>query len=121
MTSRLEDVFAQRVRAVASERGLPLSHVADRAGIARSHFWLLLDGTVSTSLGVVQRIAEVLQVPALDLLRDAPAVGPIVVRATSKRTPREASYAAANPVKASGGSAKTQSKPKATTKQRTRR
>lgn len=68
MKPRLEDVLGRRLREVAAQRKLPLSHVADRAGIARSHFWLVLDGEVSTSLAVVQKLAEVLGVRPTELL-----------------------------------------------------
>jgi transcriptional regulator with XRE-family HTH domain len=79
--SRLESVLARRLREVAKEKRVPLSHVADRAGVARSYFWLLLDGSNSATLAIVQRIAEALDVEPLALLgkerddarqRDAP-------------------------------------------------
>jgi transcriptional regulator with XRE-family HTH domain len=65
----LERVLARRIRAVAAERGLPLSHLADRAGMARSHLWALTSETRSATLGMVQRLAAVLEVEPLDLLR----------------------------------------------------
>lgn len=68
MPARLEQVFARRLRQVAKEKGVPLSHVADRAGVARSYFWLLLDESSSPTLAAVQRIAEALEVEPLTLL-----------------------------------------------------
>lgn len=49
-------------------KGLALSHLADRAGIARSYLWLLLDGAGSVTLATVQRLADVLGVEPLELL-----------------------------------------------------
>lgn len=47
---------------------MPLSHVADRAGIARSHVWALLRAERSATLAMVQRLADVLKVDPLALL-----------------------------------------------------
>jgi transcriptional regulator with XRE-family HTH domain len=69
--ARLEDLLAKRLRQVAKEKGVPLSHVADRAGLARSYFWLLLDGSSSATLAAVQRLAEALEVEPLTLLSGA--------------------------------------------------
>lgn len=71
MKSRLEQVLARRIREVAKAKGLALSHLADRAGIARSYLWLLLDGESSATLETIQRLADVLDVEALELLRPA--------------------------------------------------
>jgi transcriptional regulator with XRE-family HTH domain len=65
---RLEKVLARRLREVAAQKGIALSHVADRAGVARSYFWRLLDGSSSATLAAVQRIAEALDVEPLALL-----------------------------------------------------
>lgn len=50
---------------------MPLSHVADHAGIARSHIWALLRAERSATLAMVQRLAEVLAVEPLALLTPA--------------------------------------------------
>lgn len=68
MRSRLENVLAKRLRELSREKRIPLSHVADRAGVSRSYFWLLLDGENSATLALVQRIAEALDVEPLELL-----------------------------------------------------
>jgi transcriptional regulator with XRE-family HTH domain len=66
--SRLEDVLARQLRELAREKRIPLSHVADRAGVSRSYFWLLLDGENSATLSLVQKIADALDVEPLTLL-----------------------------------------------------
>ena len=68
MKARLEDILARRLREISAEKSLPLSHVADRAGVARSYLWRLLDGKSSGTLDVVQRIADVLECEPLELL-----------------------------------------------------
>jgi transcriptional regulator with XRE-family HTH domain len=55
---------------MAAHRGVPLSHVADRAGLARSYFWLLLEARSSATLSVLQRLADVLEVEPTALLVD---------------------------------------------------
>jgi transcriptional regulator with XRE-family HTH domain len=87
--ARLELVFARRLRQVAKEKGIPLSHVADRAGVARSYFWLLLDGSSSPTLASVQRLAEALEVEPLALLSGATRDAPTAPAARSKRPPAE--------------------------------
>jgi transcriptional regulator with XRE-family HTH domain len=69
--SRLEDVLTRRLRELAKDKHIPLSHVADRAGVSRGYFWLLLVGENSATLAVVQRIADALGVEpiAFTLLR----------------------------------------------------
>jgi transcriptional regulator with XRE-family HTH domain len=46
-----------------------LTHLADRAGIGRSHLWRLLNGEASATLDVVDKIAVALDVISIDLLR----------------------------------------------------
>lgn len=70
MAGRLEETLARRLRELARTKHVALSHVADRAGVSRSYFWLLLDGENSATLAVVQRIAEALEVEPLSLLAD---------------------------------------------------
>jgi len=66
----LEQTLARRIREVAADKGIPISHIADRAGIARSHLFALLRGDRSPTLSLIQRIALVLDVDPLELLRD---------------------------------------------------
>jgi hypothetical protein len=65
---RLEQTLAARLRELAKERGMPISHVADRCGMAHSYFWQILTARASASLSVVQRLAEALDVDPLVLL-----------------------------------------------------
>ena len=62
----LRSVLARRLRAVADERGVALTHVADRAGIGRSHMWRLLNGEAAATLDVVDKLATALGVPAIE-------------------------------------------------------
>ncbi len=72
MARRLEDVLAQRVRELASQKTLPISHVADRCGLAHSYFWRILTAKASATLGVVQRLADALEVDPIELLVASP-------------------------------------------------
>jgi transcriptional regulator with XRE-family HTH domain len=56
------------LREVAAERGLALTHVADRAGIGRSHLWRLLNADASATLDAVEKVADALDVEPLALL-----------------------------------------------------
>lgn len=64
----LRRVLARRLREVAAERDVALTHVADRAGIARSHMWRLLNGEAAATLDAVDKIAAALDVASIDLL-----------------------------------------------------
>jgi transcriptional regulator with XRE-family HTH domain len=64
----LRAVLARRLRAVASDKGIPLTHLADRAGIGRSHMWRILNGEASATLDVVDKLASALDLPPLALL-----------------------------------------------------
>lgn len=75
MTS-LAETFACQVRAVARDREIPLSHVADRAGVARSHLWAVLKLERSPTLGLVERLAEALSVEPISLLVPGDQKGP---------------------------------------------
>jgi len=68
----LRAVLARRLRAVAAEQGIALTHVADRAGIGRSHMWRLLNGEASATLDAVDKLAAALNVAAVELLDDVP-------------------------------------------------
>jgi transcriptional regulator with XRE-family HTH domain len=64
--------LARRLRELSTERGIALTHLADRAGIGRSHLWRLLNGEAAATLDVVDKLASALDVASLDLLNDAP-------------------------------------------------
>ncbi len=61
-----------RIRECAEARGVQLSHVADRAGVSRSHFWDVLAGRKSPTLKWLVAVAEALEVDAGDLLASTP-------------------------------------------------
>jgi transcriptional regulator with XRE-family HTH domain len=71
--TRLERILARRLREVCEVKHVPLSHLADRAGVARSHVFALLKCERSASLGMVELLAETLGVDPLELLRGEPA------------------------------------------------
>jgi transcriptional regulator with XRE-family HTH domain len=89
---RLEQVLARRIREVATARGMPISHVADRCGMAHSYFWRLLNAKASATLAVVQRLADALEVEPIALLAGAGQVagGPTVERGRRARVERVA-------------------------------
>ena len=66
----LRAVLARRLRAVAVDKGIALTHVADRAGIGRSHLWRILNGEASATLDVVDKLSMALDVSSLELLTD---------------------------------------------------
>lgn len=82
---RLERVLARRIRELAGARALPMSHVADQAGIARSHIWAVLNAERSATLALVQRLADVLAVDPLELLKGEPARLPATRRGSKSR------------------------------------
>jgi transcriptional regulator with XRE-family HTH domain len=51
-----------RIRDLADERGLALSILADRAGVARGHFFRVLGGYASPTVAWLARLAVVLEV-----------------------------------------------------------
>lgn len=64
----LRAVLARRLRTVAADKGIAMTHVADRAGIGRSHLWRLLNGEASATLDVVDKLAGALEVASAELL-----------------------------------------------------
>jgi transcriptional regulator with XRE-family HTH domain len=60
---------ADRIRRVAGERGIALSHLADRASVSRTQLWYVLRGKSSPTLEWLQKIAAVLNVRVIDLLQ----------------------------------------------------
>ena len=67
-TSELQRRLARRIRDLAKERGIPLTHLADQSGTSRSHLWNILNGTRSPTLEWMARIAAALDVDTADLL-----------------------------------------------------
>lgn len=65
----LHQRVVRRIREVAAERRIPLTHLPDRAGVSRSHFWDVLGGRKSPTLHWLGRIADALGVDASELLK----------------------------------------------------
>lgn len=61
--------LAKNIRARARELDIPLTHVADRAGVGRANFWTVLKGTSSPTLKWIVKVAATLQCDAAELLR----------------------------------------------------
>jgi transcriptional regulator with XRE-family HTH domain len=64
--------LARRIREWAAVRKIPVSHLPDRADVARSHFWEVLAGRKSPTLAWIGRIATALEVDAAELLARDP-------------------------------------------------
>lgn len=62
------EVIAERIREVAEERDLPLSHLADLAGVSRAHLWRVLNVETACTVEWVAAIADVLEVEPYELL-----------------------------------------------------
>jgi transcriptional regulator with XRE-family HTH domain len=58
----------EHIRELAKERGIVISHLPDRADVARSHFWDVLAGRKSPTLSWLERIADALEVDVWELL-----------------------------------------------------
>ena len=52
------------------EKKISLSHLPDRAGVARSHFWEVLGGRKSPTLTWIAKVAGALDIDAGELLRN---------------------------------------------------
>jgi hypothetical protein len=51
-----------RIPTLADQAGIPISHIPDRDGVARSHFWNVLKGETSPSLRWLVQVAEIFEV-----------------------------------------------------------
>ncbi len=65
-------VVVAHIKAIASERNLALSYIADLAGVARSHFWEVIAGRRSPTLQWVERVASALDLDATSLFSPLP-------------------------------------------------
>jgi transcriptional regulator with XRE-family HTH domain len=63
-----------RIRELAGERGMALSHLADRAGVGRTQLGYVLRGRKSPTLSWLVKIAAALDVDISELLREPPRV-----------------------------------------------
>lgn len=57
-----------KIRSLAVRRGVPITHLPDRAGVGSGHFWRVLNGTASPTVAWLERIASVLEVEVADLV-----------------------------------------------------
>jgi transcriptional regulator with XRE-family HTH domain len=61
---------AARIRELAADRSLALSHLADRAGVGRTHLGYVMSGKRSPTLSWLVKIASALDVDPIELLRE---------------------------------------------------
>ena len=57
-----------RIKEVAEAKNLPLSHVADRAAVSRTHLFDVLGGRKSPTLTFLKKVADALGVDASELV-----------------------------------------------------
>ena len=60
--------LVRKIKATAKKQRMPISHLPDHAGVARSHFWDVLAGRKSPTLAWVSKIAAALDVDGGDLV-----------------------------------------------------
>ncbi len=60
--TELQNQLVDALRRVADEQRVVLSHLPDRAGVSRSHFWDVLKGRKSPTLEWVEKVATSLEV-----------------------------------------------------------
>ena len=65
--------LSQNIRRLAKARKIPLTHLADRAGVSRAELFNVLKGERSPTLRWVEAVAAALEVPVADLVREPPA------------------------------------------------
>lgn len=68
----LQRRVVRRVREIANEHGIPISHLPDHAAVARSHFWNVMAGKKSPTLRWLGKVADALNVDAEELLARRP-------------------------------------------------
>lgn len=66
--SEVHQRVVDRIRAIAEERGITVTHLPDRAAVGRSHFWDVMAGRSSPTLAWLVRVAEALDVDVGDLV-----------------------------------------------------
>lgn len=60
---------AQRIRDAAKRKGLPLTRLADDAGVSRAHLWTILNGDSGASIDFLAKLALVLNIDPDELVR----------------------------------------------------
>ena len=71
----LHTAMVAKIRSLAEKRGVPITHLPDRAGVGAGHFWRVLNGTASPTVAWLERIAAVLEVEVADLVAAPPNAG----------------------------------------------
>jgi transcriptional regulator with XRE-family HTH domain len=64
----LHERVTSRIRELAEERRISVTHLPDRAGVGRSHFWGVMGGRSSPTLEWLARVAAALEVDVGDLV-----------------------------------------------------
>jgi len=60
--------IARNIRARAEERGIPITHLPDRAGVSRSTMFGVLKGDVSPTVRWLKQLADALDCDVADLV-----------------------------------------------------
>lgn len=68
----LHQRVVDRIRKLADERGIPITHLPERARVGRSHFFGVMAGSSSPTLTWLARIAAALEVDVEDLVAASP-------------------------------------------------
>lgn len=68
---RLRQIFAQNLRRLRTERQLSQEALADQAGIDRTYVSALERERYSASLDTIEKLAQVLKVDAIELIKAA--------------------------------------------------
>ena len=66
----LKRLFARRVKQLAKERNIKISHLPDCAALSRAQFYRILGGQSSATLKQIGRLAKALNVPPSELLKE---------------------------------------------------
>lgn len=60
---------AQRIRDAAKKKGIPLTRLADEAGVSRAGLWVILNGESGASIDTLAKLALVLNIDPDELVR----------------------------------------------------
>jgi len=61
--------LVRHIKELAGARKMPLSHIPDRAGVGRTHFWAVLSGKSTPTLAWMVKVSAALEVEPAELLR----------------------------------------------------
>jgi hypothetical protein len=68
---QLQRRLVRRIKEVAREKKIPVTHLPDRAAVSRAHFWDVLACRKSPTLAWVTKVADALGVDPGELLSKA--------------------------------------------------